>query len=102
MTESKRSSSDMEPLAERRRRDFLVRHEGWVIDGETLTKTFNHDSFAAAIGFVAAVGVIAEKAFHHPDIDIRYSDVTISLTTHDAGGLTSNDTDLAAAIEALR
>ena len=53
------------------------------------------------MGFVAAVGILAEKAFHHPDIDIRYSKVTISLTTHDAGGLTEKDTELATAIETL-
>jgi 4a-hydroxytetrahydrobiopterin dehydratase len=91
----------MELLTERQRRDFIDSHDGWVIEGETLIKTFSHASFAAAIGFVAAVGVIAEKAFHHPDIDIRYSNVTISLTTHDAGGLTSNDTALATEIERL-
>lgn len=92
----------MEPLNDNERRTFLDAHEGWAIEGETLTKTFSHDSFAAAVGFVAAVGVLAEKAFHHPDIDVRYTKVTISLTTHDAGGLTSNDTDLATAIESLR
>jgi 4a-hydroxytetrahydrobiopterin dehydratase len=92
----------MELLTESERRDFLDAHDGWAIEGETLWKTFDHDSFAAAIGFVASVGVIAEKAFHHPDIDIRYARVTISLTTHDAGGLTSNDIELAARIERLR
>lgn len=83
------------------RNRFLADHTGWRIEDETLTKTFEHSSFAAAIGFVAAVGVLAEKAFHHPDIDIRYSKVSIGLTTHDAGGLTSNDTDLADQIDRL-
>jgi 4a-hydroxytetrahydrobiopterin dehydratase len=92
----------MELLNERDRQAFLFGHEGWSIDGEVLTKTFTHDSFAAAVGFVAAVGVLAEKAFHHPDIDIRYSKVTVSLTTHDAGGLTEQDTGLATQIEHLR
>ncbi len=91
----------MEPLSDGDRQAFLFGHEGWEIDGEVLTKTFTHASFAAAVGFVAAVGVLAEKAFHHPDIDIRYSKVSISLTTHDAGGLTAKDTDLATQIEAL-
>jgi 4a-hydroxytetrahydrobiopterin dehydratase len=91
----------MELLNEEDRHAFLFGHEGWSIDGEVLSKTFAHDSFAAAIGFVAAVGVLAEKAFHHPDIDIRYSKVTIALTTHDAGGLTENDTDLATQIDQL-
>ena len=92
----------MDLLSEEDRQAFLFGHEGWTIEGEVLSKTFVHDSFAAAVGFVAAVGVLAEKAFHHPDIDIRYSKVTISLTTHDGGGLTANDTELATQIEALR
>lgn len=92
----------METLNEADRQAFLFGHDGWSIDGEVLSKTFEHDSFAAAVGFVAAVGVLAEKAFHHPDIDIRYSKVGISLTTHDAGGLTEKDTDLATQIEQLR
>ncbi len=50
---------------------------------------------------MAAVGVLAEKAFHHPDIDIRYSNVTLALTTHDQGGLTEKDTELAAQFDAL-
>ncbi len=92
----------MDLLRNEDRQAFLFGHEGWVIDGEVLSKTFTHDSFAAAVGFVTAVGVLAEKAFHHPDIDVRYSKVTIALTTHDAGGLTEKDTDLAAQIEQLR
>lgn len=88
-------------LSDEDRHTFLFGHEGWSIDGEVLSKTFAHDSFAATVGFVASVGVLAEKAFHHPDIDIRYTKVTIALTTHDAGGLTSKDTDLASKIEQL-
>ena len=91
----------MDVLDGETRRSFLEEHLGWKIEGETLAKTFEHPSFAGAIGFVAAVGVLAEKAFHHPDIDIRYSRVSISLTTHEAGGLTANDTDLASQIDAL-
>ena len=92
----------MELLTDTERQAFLFGYEGWEIEDETLAKTFDNDSFASAMGFVTAVGILAEKAFHHPDIDIRYTKVTISLTTHDAGGLTANDTDLATAIEALR
>ena len=83
------------------RQDFLAQHADWTLDGETISKTFAFPNFAAAMGFVTAVGVLAEKAFHHPDIDIRYSKVTLALTTHDQGGLTENDTNLAAQIEAL-
>ncbi len=83
------------------RTSFLDEYPAWTIDGETLHRTFEHSSFASAIGFVAAVGVVAEKAFHHPDIDVRYTKVSIALTTHDAGGLTSKDIDLAREIDAL-
>ena len=92
----------MELLNKEARDAFVAEHPDWDIDDETLRRTFEHESFAAAVGFVAAVGVLAEKAFHHPDIDIRYTKVSIALTTHDAGGLTSNDTELARQIEALR
>ena len=83
------------------RQEFLASHPGWDLQGETITKTFAFPHFAAAIGFVASVGVLAEKAFHHPDIDIRYSRVKLSLTTHDQGGLTRKDTSLAARIDKL-
>ena len=83
------------------RREFLASHPGWDLDGETITRTLVFPHFAGAIGFVASVGVLAEKAFHHPDIDIRYSRVKLSLTTHDQGGLTRKDTSLAARIDSL-
>ncbi len=83
------------------RREFLASHPGWDLSAETITRTFRFRDFAGAIGFVASVGVLAEKAFHHPDIDIRYSRVKVSLTTHDRGGLTHKDTSLAARIDRL-
>ncbi len=83
------------------RQAFLESHPGWEIRDETISRTFVLADFASAIGFVAAVGVVAERAFHHPDIDLRYRRVTISLTTHDDGVLTRKDTDLAARIDRL-
>jgi len=88
-------------LDESDRREFLASHSGWELSGETISKTYRFGDFARSIGFVASVGVLAEKAFHHPDIDIRYNRVTISLTTHDQGGLTQKDTTLAARIDRL-
>jgi pterin-4-alpha-carbinolamine dehydratase (EC 4.2.1.96) len=64
-------------------------------------KTFKLPSFPAAIAFVTQVGFLAEAAAHHPDIDIRYNQVRLALTTHDAGGLSSKDFDLAAAIDEI-
>ena len=83
------------------RREFLTAHPGWELRGETITKTFVFPGFAEAVGFVASVAVAAEKAFHHPDIDIRYRRVKLSLTTHDQGGLTHKDVRLAARIDRL-
>ncbi len=73
---------------------------GWREEGGHLTKTFVHPSFAAALLFVNAVGTLAEKVNHHPDIDVRFRKVRLALTTHDAGGkITRRDTGLAGAIE---
>jgi len=72
---------------------------GWSRRGEVLTRTYQFRNFAQAIDFVNRVAGLAEEVNHHPDIDIRYSKVTLSLSTHDAGGITSNDLALARAID---
>ncbi len=73
---------------------------GWREENNQLTKTFVFGSFPAALLFVGAVGALAEKQNHHPDMDIRFRKVRLSLSTHDAGGaITIRDTQLAAAIE---
>ena len=74
---------------------------GWQIEGGELTRTFTHADFRAALGFVNKVGEMAEQAGHHPDIDIRYNKVRLGLVTHDAGGLTGKDFDLAASVSKL-
>ena len=58
-------------------------------------RTFKFDDFVAALDFVNRVGKLAEKAGHHPDIDIRYNKVRLALISHDAGGLTNKDFELA-------
>lgn len=73
----------------------------WTRDGEVLRRTFEFRDFVEAMGFVTQVALLAEKARHHPDIDIRWNRVTLALTTHDAGGLTDKDTALAAKIDAV-
>jgi 4a-hydroxytetrahydrobiopterin dehydratase len=73
----------------------------WSHQGQSIVRTFQFKDFAAAIAFVNKVATLAEQAGHHPDIDIRYKVVTLTLTTHDAGGLTRRDFRLAAAIDAL-
>lgn len=74
---------------------------GWKIEDGTLTRTFRFEDFSAALAFVNQVGKRAEEAGHHPDIDIRYNQVRLGLVTHDAGGLTAKDFDLAAAVGKL-
>jgi 4a-hydroxytetrahydrobiopterin dehydratase len=72
---------------------------GWARVADEIVKTFELDAFADAIAFVVRVGFLAEKADHHPDLDIRWRRVRVALTTHDAGGLTQLDIDLARAID---
>jgi 4a-hydroxytetrahydrobiopterin dehydratase len=74
---------------------------GWTRRGDTLTKTFTFDRFPDGIAFVDRVAKIAEDMNHHPDIDIRYTKVAMTLSTHDAGGITQSDLDLAGRIESV-
>jgi 4a-hydroxytetrahydrobiopterin dehydratase len=74
---------------------------GWARRGEVLTKSFTFPAFAAGIEFVRRVAAAADAVNHHPDIDIRYTKIVCTLSTHDAGGITQNDLDLAGTIEEL-
>jgi 4a-hydroxytetrahydrobiopterin dehydratase len=74
---------------------------GWQIEAGELVKTFQFKDFVASLKFVNKVGDAAEAAGHHPDIDIRYNKVRLALVTHDAGGITEKDFDLAAKAEKL-
>jgi 4a-hydroxytetrahydrobiopterin dehydratase len=67
----------------------------WKIEGGELVKTFSFKDFRESLGFVNRVGELAERAGHHPDIDIRYNRVRLGLSTHDAEGLTAKDFELA-------
>jgi len=67
----------------------------WRRQGAAIVRTYDFKDFVAALKFVNVVAKAAEKACHHPDIDIRWNKVTLRLTTHDAGGLTQKDFDLA-------
>ncbi|TCJ17373.1 4a-hydroxytetrahydrobiopterin dehydratase [Rubrobacter taiwanensis] len=72
---------------------------GWEVSQNFITKTYELEDFRAALEFVNRVGELAESANHHPDIDIRYNRVTLTLTTHSEGGLTDRDFELARRIE---
>jgi 4a-hydroxytetrahydrobiopterin dehydratase len=73
----------------------------WSREGEAVVRTYRLKDFAAAMNFVNAVAELAEAARHHPDIDIRYNRVRIALSTHDAGGITRRDLELAEGIDGL-
>lgn len=80
-----------------------VRLTGWTLDGsgKKLTRSLKFKDFSEAFGFMARVALLAEKAGHHPDWSNSYNKVDITLSTHDAGGLTQKDVDLAEKISAL-
>ncbi|GIH26121.1 4a-hydroxytetrahydrobiopterin dehydratase [Acrocarpospora phusangensis] len=73
----------------------------WTRDGDTLRRTVTAPGFPAAIEIVVAVADQAERMNHHPDIDIRWRTLHFALTTHDAGGLTDLDYELAAHIDRI-
>lgn len=75
---------------------------GWQVQNSLLTKTFVVRSFAHGVLFIAAIGQLAEAANHHPDVSLHgYKNVSLSLATHSAGGITEKDFELAMQIEQL-
>ena len=82
---------------------LLADHPAWALDrdGAAITRTCRFTDFAEAFGFMARVAILAEKADHHPEWFNVYNRVTITLTTHDAGGLSARDAALASAIDAM-
>ncbi len=71
----------------------------WSLNGDSLQRTFRFEDFVASMAFVERVAQLAEQRQHHPDIMIRFNKVTLTLTTHDAGGITENDFTLARATD---
>ena len=71
---------------------------GWRLENGTLAREFSFSDFREAMSFVNSVAAVAESAGHHPDIDIRYSKVSLALSSHDAGGITDKDFSLAVEI----
>jgi 4a-hydroxytetrahydrobiopterin dehydratase len=80
----------------------LLREEpDWRRDGQALVAEFTFKDFSQAMGFLTRVGLAAEKAGHHPDIDIRWNRVRLSLSTHSEGGITQKDLTLAVVLSGL-
>ena len=80
-------------------RGWLRSRKGWKRRANKLTKDFEFESFRDSIVFVNRVASLADTHDHHPDIDIRYDTVTLTLSTHDAGGITEKDLELAEQID---
>lgn len=89
----------LEKLGTESIKGWLAARKGWKRRANKLTKDFEFESFRDSIVFVNRVATLADEVNHHPDIDVRYSTVTITVTTHDAGGITEKDLDLAEQID---
>jgi len=83
------------------RTQFLARHPEWTIVDESITRTFAFSGFPEAVAFTTECSFAAEAADHHPDIDIRWNKVTMTLSTHSESALTAKDTELAAAFDSI-
>jgi len=83
------------PLSEEQIDQRLDRLSGWVQDENRIRKEFSFADFVEAVNFVDALVKPAESANHHPDLTVSWGSVTVSLTTHDEGGLTEKDFELA-------
>ena len=89
----------MAKLTEQEIADGLKRLKGWTREGNAIKKSFSFSKFADGIRFVDRVAVAADAMDHHPDVDIRYTTITMVLSTHSAGGLTRKDFELEEKIE---
>jgi len=92
----------MQKLTEQQLEQALTALPNWALKNGELIQERTFKDFVAAVAFVNDVAQVAEAAGHHPDIDIRYNRVRLALVTHDAGGITQNDTALAQKINNLR
>ncbi len=79
----------------------ILEGTGWTQRGRSITKTYRFENFIQSIQFVNGVADVAEEYNHHPDIEIHYNRVKLTLTTHDEGGVTQKDTEVALHIEEL-
>ena len=76
--------------------------DGWSRDGDAITKAYSNGDFVGSVEFAGKVVAPAEEMGHHPDLEISWDTVTVSITNHAEGGLTEADFELAGRIDALR
>jgi len=79
----------------------LSEHPGWERNGSAITKSFKRGDFVGSVNFVRSLVEPAEQMNHHPDVEIAWDTVTVSLSTHSDGGVTAADFELATKIDAL-
>ena len=92
----------MSLLTKKELRLGLAELKSWKLQGKKIRRKFEFIDFARAMGLVNSVALYAERANHHPDIDIRWNKITLSLSTHSEGGITEKDISLAKKIDTLR
>lgn len=88
-------------LSDEQARDALAGLEGWEIRDGQLAKTFSFKAYKDGLVFAAAAGYLADKLNHHPDLTIGYGKVAVAVNTHDVGGLSPYDFELARRIDTL-
>ena len=91
----------MDTLAREELQDALGRLDGWELDGDAIRRDLEFASFPDAIAFINRVANLAQAANHHPELTNVYSKVAVVLTSHDAGGVTQKDLDLAERIDGV-
>jgi 4a-hydroxytetrahydrobiopterin dehydratase len=82
-------------------RERLEGLEGWEREGDSIKKDFKLEDFKGSVDFVNRLTPVAEEMNHHPDLEISWNTVTVSISTHSEGGLTENDFELAGKIDSL-
>lgn len=91
----------MAPLSDSEIDARLSEHPGWERHGDSIRKSFTRGDFVGSVNFVQSLVEPAEAMGHHPDLELSWDTVTVSLSTHSDGGVTAADFELAAKIDAL-
>ena len=86
-------------LSDQETEERLGRLEGWQHEGDSIKRQFQFNDFVGSVDFVNRITPLAEEMNHHPDLEISWNKVTVTLSTHSEGGLTGNDFELASKIE---
>ncbi len=74
----------------------------WERDGDEIVRTYEFDDYLEGVAFASEVGEVAEEEFHHPEIIIGYEEVEVRLTSHEEGGITDKDVEMAERFDELR